>query len=203
MGAALAVALLLSEEWLQRKTGQPSWAISQLAWAVIFAMTAALLVVYGHPLAGLFAVGMAVVEIGLARLSWRKRRSAGVFDATQGGRASFRPLGVRGWTVIGAATGLASFLQYQGLAWSLALGLSAVFMIFLVRVLGPRRAVEMPSPPAVSRHPHNPGEFGRWPAVDDAGYVRQREFRSTLSGRSARVLGWALRRVFRPPSPPD
>jgi len=72
IGASLAIGLIVGAGLLRRITGQSSWAISQLGWAVGFAGAAVLLAWFGHPLAALAAAAMAAFEAVLTRHAWHR-----------------------------------------------------------------------------------------------------------------------------------
>src|SRR5689334_2049085 len=119
---ALGVAVILSEEWLHRRTGQTWWAISRLGSAAVFGTLAAALVVVGQPLVGLLAAGAALVEIALARRSWKPRGGRDMLqrprpETTHGtGAGAGRPasrLGLRSWAFIIATGGVWSLLEYH------------------------------------------------------------------------------------------
>jgi hypothetical protein len=147
-----AVALILCEEWLQRRTGQSWWAINQLGWAVISAVLAMLTLYFGHPVVALVAAALAVLEVALARLSWVKRGAASPITAR---RAS--GLGPRGWIFVFVIGGVWTLVERWGLSWVSSGVVAFVLAVVVFRVWRPR------SPGAQT--PWNGEQVERWQQV--------------------------------------
>lgn len=198
IGVAGGLAFVGGLELLRRLTGQSERAISELGWAVIFGVTAALLAVYGPPLVALGAAAMAAFEVLLTWRAWRRRPR----DLLTQNREDLGPrpvpaddpddrLGARGWAFVIIVGGIGIVLVEVGVSYFVS-GLAMLAVAILVgRFLIPR-----PPPDGPPGHVRAPPDDAFW--IEPTG----RSYQFTITGRRARVLGWVVGRFFRPPDPP-
>jgi hypothetical protein len=206
IGGGLFLGLVFGEEWLQRQTGQSWWAIHQLGWGVFSVGLAVLIASAGHPLGALLALGLAVFEFALARRSWVELGSRDVLERHRleiESREAVTPrptgVGVRGAVFILAVVGLWTLLEHWGLSWVSA-GLVSSMVAVVVLRLWRRRSLVMSSgersePPmmSVDRSVVAPTSFGDDHAARDR--IAEGGFQFSLSGRSARLVGWLVERL--------
>jgi hypothetical protein len=198
IGVAGGLAFVGGLELVRRLTGQSERAISELGWAVIFGVTAALLAVYGPPLVALGAAAMAVFEVLLTWRAWRRRprdlltQNRDDLGAVPGDDPDDR-LGARGWAFVIIVGGIGIVLVEVGVSYFV----SGLAMLAVAIVVGRFLLIPRPPPPDPP-----PGHFG--PPPDDAFWIEPtgHSYQFTITGRRARVLSWVVSRFFRPPDPP-